>query len=145
MAFHPDLLYKKYRLSFVLNYPMLTEEIIVEPDKGIKIKEFFHYIKNIENITKQEKEILSNDFAQTYLKYRGLDGNSYLFTVSGDHMGSANFRDIEVKLYKIKNGHHELIFNRQETYSIDPGIDSNFFSERIKLFVYKIFTKDDRY
>jgi hypothetical protein len=144
-AFHPDLLYKKYRLGFVLTNKIMAENIQVKGNEKVESKEFYYYINDITKLTESEKMILNNESAQTYLKFRSKDGNYYLFVISGDHAGSANFRDIKVKLYKLKDGHYELIFNREETYSIDPGIDSNFFTERFKLLIIKLFTKDDRY
>jgi len=90
--------------------------------------------------------ILYNESAQTYLKYRSKDGNNYyLFLVSGDHGGSANFREINVKLYELSDRENQLIFSRKETYSVDPGIDSYFFTERFKLALFKLFGGDDRY
>ncbi len=144
-AFYPDTLYKKYRLSFVLRNKIITETIQLKPDKNIRFKQFYYYIKDSAKLTESERMIVEQEHAQTYLKFLARDGSYYLFVVSGDHGGSANFRTIKVKLYRIEDESNKLVFDKEETYAVDPGIDSNFFTEQLKLLFYRIIMRDDRY
>ena len=143
-AYHPDIFYMKYGLKFALRNAIIKEEPIYQDDEP-KINEYFYYLKNCSKIAIDEREILKNDFAQTYMKIVGHDNVNYLFTMSGDHSGSANLRDLVVRLYRQEHGKYQLVFDKTETYSIDPGIDSNFFTERLKLLIYRKLHLDDRY
>lgn len=145
MAFHPDSLYRKYRLNFVLSNKIIIENIQLKPDKDIRFKQFYYYIKDNAKLSESERIIIEREKAQTYLKFLGGNGNYYLFIVSGDHGGSANFRTIKAKLYRIANGGYKLLFDREETYAVDPGINSNFSTERLKFLFYGIIMGDDRY
>ncbi len=142
-AYHPDIFYMKYQLKFATDNNIIEENSNHLDDPGIK--NYFYYVKNGSKITIVENTILKNDSAQTYLKIAGQDGTNYIFTVSGDHSGSANYRDLIIKLYRLENSNFKLIFNKMERYSIDPGIDSYFFTERFKLLIYKILNFDGRY
>ena len=142
-AYHPDLFYRKYRINFAAG-----SSIIEKPAENVasdKIKAFYLYLNDKEP-TGFEKDILENDAAQTYLKFFNHDKDkTYLFTASGDHGGSANYRNIRTKLYQKNNGNYKLILDKMEVYSTDPGFDSNYFTERFKLWIYKVFKNDKRY
>jgi len=142
-AYHPDIFYLKYNLKFTTDNDIIKENTDYSNDS--KIQNYFYYNKNSSKGTNVEKTILMNNSAQTYLKIVGQDKSHYIFTVSGDHAGSANYRDLTVKLYKFESGKYELVFDRKETYSTDPGIESNFFTERVKLLIYRKLNLDDRY
>jgi len=142
-AYHPDLFYMKYQLMFAVNNDIMEEKVNYLDDPNII--NYFYYVKNNSKVIIDEKEILKNDFAQTYLKIIDQNGVKYIFTVSGDHSGSADYRDLIVRLYMLENEKYKLIFDKKETYSIDPGFDSSFLTERFKLLLYRKMNLDDRY
>lgn len=143
MAYHPDILYMKYGLSFVIRNIIVERQDPREQDS--RIKNYYYYVNQGQRITSLEKQLLQKDNSQSFLKFRGENNKYYLLTISGDHEGSANYRDMTVKLYEWKNAQFTEIFHRSERYSTDPGIDSDFYCERLKLFLYKTLFNDQRY
>ncbi len=140
-AYHPDILYKKYEIDFFRKNKIIEKDITVGP--GITFKEFYYYSKVPSKYIKKEQETLKKYSPQSFLKFQDENGDFYILTISGDHSGSANFRTISVNLLKYDNENMELIFANSETYSIDPGFDSNYFTEKFVYQIYRFF--DNRY
>ena len=143
MAYHPEMLYKKYGIEFFkTNHIIEKHETVAQ---NLTIKEYYYYFNDPSQLTVHEKAVLSGNIPQSFLKYKDGNGDNYLLLISGDHSGSSDTRDINVKLFKYEGELLQLVFNRTETYSIDPGLDSHYFMENFKRLVYKYIWGDKRY
>jgi hypothetical protein len=142
-AYHPDILYEKYQIDFLLKNGISEEDTSIL--RSNNIKDFFYYKKKPKKLSEREIYILNKNKAQSFIKFLDIHKNSYLFIVSGDHSGSSNFRKIKVNLFKYHNEELKLVFSTTETYSTDPGFDSRYFSEKIIYFIYRYIFRDSRY
>jgi len=138
--YYQELFYMKYCLGVVENW-----KVVSEGESGYALFTEYYMKGSVNEVTSNAQKLIDVDDAESFVIFESAV-YQYLLTIKEQRGPGTQYSDIRVKLYRHDDGTgYNLIYDKTDRFSRAPGYESNFFLDRIRLFVYKIYSGDSRY